>query len=69
MLLGTALLVRGIGFGVASLPIAVAIYRTLPKSAMAHASSASNIVVQRIGAATGTALMAAVVQAAASARR
>jgi EmrB/QacA subfamily drug resistance transporter len=60
VLLGAALLVRGVGFGVASLPIAVAIYRTLPKAAMAHASSASNVV-QRIGAATGTALMAAVV--------
>jgi EmrB/QacA subfamily drug resistance transporter len=62
LVLGAALFVRGIGFGVASLPIAVSIYRTLPKSAMAHASSASNIM-QRIGAGTGTALMAAVLQA------
>jgi EmrB/QacA subfamily drug resistance transporter len=63
VLLGTALFARGAGFGAASLPIAVAIYRTLPKAAMAHASSASNVV-QRIGAAAGTALMAAVVAAA-----
>ncbi len=63
VLLGTALLVRGVGFGVASLPVAVAVYRTLPQSATAHASSASNVV-QRIGAAGGTALMAAVVAAA-----
>lgn len=63
VLLGVALLVRGIGFGVATLPIAVAIYRTLPKSAIPDASSASNVV-QRIGAATGTALIAAVLQAA-----
>ncbi|TWF74756.1 EmrB/QacA subfamily drug resistance transporter [Pseudonocardia hierapolitana] len=63
VLLGTTLLARGAGFGVASLPIAAAIYRTLPKAAMAHASSASNVV-QRIGAAAGTALMAAVVAAA-----
>ena len=63
VLLGAALFARGAGFGVASLPIAVAIYRTLPKVAMAHASSASNVV-QRIGAAAGTALMAAVVAAA-----
>jgi EmrB/QacA subfamily drug resistance transporter len=63
VLLGMALLVRGVGFGVASLPVAVAVYRTLPQSATAHASSASNVV-QRIGAAGGTALMAAVVAAA-----
>jgi EmrB/QacA subfamily drug resistance transporter len=63
MLLGATLFARGAGLGVASLPIAVAIYRTLPKAAMAHASSASNVV-QRIGAAAGTALMATVVAAA-----
>jgi EmrB/QacA subfamily drug resistance transporter len=63
VLLGLALLVRGAGFGVASLPVAVAVYRTLPASASAHAASASNVV-QRIGAAGGTALMAAVVAAA-----
>jgi EmrB/QacA subfamily drug resistance transporter len=61
--LGTTLFARGAGFGVASLPVAVAIYRTLPEAAMAHASSASNVV-QRIGAAAGTALMATVVAAA-----
>jgi hypothetical protein len=62
VLLAAALLVRGIGVGVASLPIAVAIYRTLPSTAIPGATSASNVI-QRIGAATGTALMAIILQA------
>ncbi|MFF4778687.1 DHA2 family efflux MFS transporter permease subunit [Microtetraspora fusca] len=60
--LSVALLLRGVGFGVASLPVSVAVYRTLRPAAMPHATSASTIV-QRIGAATGTALMAVVLQA------
>jgi EmrB/QacA subfamily drug resistance transporter len=62
VLLAVALLVRGVGFGVASLPIAVALYRTLPTASIPHATSAGNVV-QRIGAATGTAVMAVVLQA------
>jgi EmrB/QacA subfamily drug resistance transporter len=61
LLLAAALLVRGIGVGVASLPIAVAIYRTLTPTAIPGATSASNVI-QRIGAATGTALMAIILQ-------
>jgi EmrB/QacA subfamily drug resistance transporter len=61
VLLGGALLVRGIGFGIASLPIAVAVYRTLSPSAMPGATSASTVV-QRIGAATGTAVTAFILQ-------
>ncbi|MFI6885962.1 DHA2 family efflux MFS transporter permease subunit [Streptosporangium canum] len=61
-LLGAALFVRGIGFGVAGLPISVALYRTLSPAAIPGATSASNVV-QRVGAATGTALMAAILQA------
>jgi EmrB/QacA subfamily drug resistance transporter len=61
LLLGAALFVRGIGFGVASLPIAVAIYRTLKPITIPGATSASNVI-QRIGAATGTALMAIILE-------
>lgn len=61
-LLSVALFVRGVGFGVASLPVSVAIYRTLRPAAIPHATSASNIV-QRVGAATGTSLMAVILQA------
>ncbi|MEV4187219.1 DHA2 family efflux MFS transporter permease subunit [Streptosporangium canum] len=61
-LLGAALFVRGVGFGVAGLPISVALYRTLSPAAIPGATSASNVV-QRVGAATGTALMAAILQA------
>ncbi|MFF4621733.1 MDR family MFS transporter [Nonomuraea jabiensis] len=62
LLLSGALLLRGVGFGVASLPVSVAVYRTLRPAAIPHATSASTIV-QRIGAATGTALMAVILQA------
>jgi EmrB/QacA subfamily drug resistance transporter len=62
LLLSVALLLRGIGFGVAGLPVSVAVYRTLHPAAIPHATSASTIV-QRIGAATGTALMAVILQA------
>ncbi|MEV4575443.1 MDR family MFS transporter [Nonomuraea jabiensis] len=62
LLLSVALLLRGAGFGVASLPVSVAVYRTLRPAAIPDATSASTIV-QRIGAATGTALMAVILQA------
>ncbi|WP_431914716.1 MDR family MFS transporter [Nonomuraea jabiensis] len=62
LLLSAALLLRGAGFGVAALPVSVAVYRTLRPAAIPHATSASTIV-QRIGAATGTALMAVILQA------
>jgi EmrB/QacA subfamily drug resistance transporter len=61
-LLGVALLVRGFGFGAGSLPVSVVLYRTLRPASIPDATSASNVV-QRIGAATGTALMATVLQA------
>ncbi|MEU4720128.1 DHA2 family efflux MFS transporter permease subunit [Nonomuraea dietziae] len=61
-LLGAALLVRGVGFGVAGLPVSVALYRTLRPARIPDATSASNVV-QRVGAATGTALMAVLLQA------
>ncbi|WP_067170031.1 DHA2 family efflux MFS transporter permease subunit [Microtetraspora niveoalba] len=60
--LSVALLLRGVGFGVAGLPVSVAVYRTLRPAAIPHATSASTVV-QRIGAATGTALMAVILQA------
>ncbi|MGI5492711.1 MDR family MFS transporter [Microtetraspora malaysiensis] len=62
LLLSVALLLRGVGFGVASLPVSVSVYRTLRPAAIPHATSASTIM-QRIGAATGTALMAVTLQA------
>ncbi|MFG6202717.1 MFS transporter, partial [Nonomuraea sp. JJY05] len=62
LLLSVALLLRGVGFGVAGLPVSVAVYRTLRPAAIPHATSASTIV-QRIGAAAGTALMAVILQA------
>ena len=62
LVLAIALLVRGIGTGIGSLPIAVALYRTLPAAAIPGATSASNVI-QRIGAASGTALMAIILQA------
>ncbi|MBE1561237.1 MDR family MFS transporter [Nonomuraea africana] len=61
VLLGAALLVRGVGFGVASLPVSIALYRTLRPAQIPDATSAGNVV-QRVGAATGTALMAVLLQ-------
>lgn len=62
LVLAIALLVRGIGAGIGSLPVAVAVYRTLQPEAIPGATSVSNVI-QRIGAATGTALMAITLQA------
>ncbi|WP_067824985.1 DHA2 family efflux MFS transporter permease subunit [Actinomadura kijaniata] len=60
-LLAAALFVRGVGFGVASLPISVSLYRTVPERSIPDATGAGNVI-QRIGAATGTALMALILQ-------
>ncbi len=60
--LGLALFVRGLGLGVASLPVSVALHATLRPSAIAGATSASTVV-QRVGAADGTAPTAVVLQA------
>lgn len=62
VLLGVSLFVRGIGFGAASLHASVAVYRTLHPVDIPGATSASNVI-QRVGAATGTAVMALVLQA------
>ncbi|ESZ99787.1 hypothetical protein CcI6DRAFT_04804 [Frankia sp. CcI6] len=61
-LLGISLFVRGIGFGAASLPASAAVYRTLRTADIPGATSASNVI-QRVGAATGTAVMALILQA------
>ncbi|MET0134412.1 MAG: DHA2 family efflux MFS transporter permease subunit [Kibdelosporangium sp.] len=61
VLLGAALVVRGVGFGLGSLPIMVTIYRSVPSPSIPDATSAANVI-QRIGAATGTALMALILQ-------
>lgn len=61
LLLGAALFIRGIGYGIGSLPVSVALYRTLSPAEIPDATSTGNVV-QRIGAATGTALMAVVLQ-------
>ncbi|EIV92635.1 MDR family MFS transporter [Frankia sp. QA3] len=61
-MLGLALFVRGLGLGVASLPVSVALYTTLRPTAVPGATSASTVV-QRVGAACGTALTAVILQA------
>lgn len=61
-LLAATLFVRGVGFGIADLPITVALYKWLRPEEIADATSASSIV-QRVGAAAGTALMAIVLEA------
>ncbi|MFI6515271.1 DHA2 family efflux MFS transporter permease subunit [Spirillospora sp. NPDC050679] len=63
LLLGVVLFVRGIGFGIASLPVSVSLYRTVPERSIPDATSAGNVI-QRIGAATGTALIALILQSA-----
>lgn len=61
VLLGVALVVRGVGFGLGGLPVTVTLYRTVGPEAIPDATTAGNVI-QRIGAATGTALMALVLQ-------
>lgn len=55
--LGVALLVRGMGMGASMMPIMAAAYVTLPKPAIARATSSINILVQVFGS-FGAALMA-----------
>jgi EmrB/QacA subfamily drug resistance transporter len=56
-LLSISLVVRGAGLGAISNPVLSTVYRRLPKSEVANATTALNVV-QRIGAPLGTALMA-----------
>ncbi|MFT4212979.1 MAG: MDR family MFS transporter [Microbacterium sp.] len=55
-LLAVALFVRGLGFGATMMPAMAAGYRTLPKEAAGHASSALQIL-SRVGGALGAAIM------------
>jgi len=59
VLLSLALFIRGVGYGVGSLPVSVALYRTLNPPDIPDATSLSNVV-QRIGAASGTTLTAVI---------
>ncbi|MFP5019735.1 MDR family MFS transporter [Pseudonocardia phyllosphaerae] len=61
ILLGAALLVRGMGLGAAIVPANAAAYQGLPDRSVPRATSAVNIV-QRIGQAFGTAVLALVLE-------
>lgn len=61
LVLGIAMVVRGIGVGVVTLPSLAAAYRSLAPAAMPRASSAMNIF-QRLGGSVGTAVAAVVLQ-------
>jgi MFS family permease len=58
-LLGASLVVRGAGLGATNNPALATVYRRLPKSEVANATTALNVF-QRMGAPLGTALMAVV---------
>ncbi|MFI1890545.1 MDR family MFS transporter [Streptomyces jumonjinensis] len=60
-LLAAAMVARGIGVGVVTLPSLAAAYRSLAPAAMPRASSAMNIF-QRLGGSVGTAAVAVVLQ-------
>jgi len=60
-LLCASLVVRGAGLGSTNNPALSAVYRHLPKSEVANATTAVNVV-QRVGAPLGTAIMAVVLQ-------
>ncbi|ROQ89050.1 EmrB/QacA subfamily drug resistance transporter [Streptomyces sp. 2132.2] len=60
-LLAAAMVARGIGVGVVTLPSLAAAYRSLAPAAMPRASSAMNIF-QRLGGSVGTAVVAVVLQ-------
>lgn len=60
-LLAAAMVVRGVGVGVVTLPSLAAAYRSLAPAAMPRASSAMNIF-QRLGGSVGTAAVAVVLQ-------
>lgn len=59
LLLGAALVVRGVGLGAVIVPVMAAAYRGLPEKQIPHASSASRIV-QQVGGAFGAAVLAVV---------
>jgi EmrB/QacA subfamily drug resistance transporter len=60
-LLGAALFVRGMGMGATMMPAMAAAYQTLTREAIARATTALNIV-QRVGGAIGTAVLAVILQ-------
>ena len=59
--LEAALLVRGVGIGASMMPAMAAAYATLDRAAVPRATSALNVI-QRIGGALGTAVLAVVLQ-------
>ncbi|MET7439624.1 MDR family MFS transporter [Streptomyces sp. NPDC005496] len=61
VLLAAAMVARGIGIGVVTLPSLAAAYRSLAPAALPRASSAMNIF-QRLGGSAGTAVVAVVLQ-------
>ena len=61
VLLGAALLVRGLGLGAAIVPANAAAYAEIPEQAVPRATSALNVV-QRIGSTFGTAVLALVLE-------
>ena len=65
-LLGVVLLIRGLGLGVVFIPVMTAAYVDLPREQMPNASAITRIV-QQLGGAFGTALIAVVLSAATSA--
>ena len=67
-LLGAVLLVRGLGLGVVMIPVLTVAYLDLRKDQMPHGSAITRIV-QQLGGAFGTALVAVVLTATASAAR
>ncbi|MDB4956825.1 MAG: Multidrug resistance protein [Myxococcales bacterium] len=58
-LLSLSLVVRGAGLGASNNPTLTAVYRSLPKSEVANATTALNVV-QRMGAPLGTVLLAVI---------
>jgi predicted MFS family arabinose efflux permease len=65
-LLGAALFARGVGLGVVFIPVVTVAYVDLRKDQMPHASAITRIV-QQLGAAFGTALVAVILTTAATA--
>ncbi|MEO3747268.1 MDR family MFS transporter [Plantactinospora sp. B5E13] len=61
VLLAVALVLRGVGLGAVGIPVMAAAYQQLPHSAIAHGTSAMNIL-QRLGASFGTAVIAVILQ-------
>nr|MDT0656738.1 DHA2 family efflux MFS transporter permease subunit [Micromonospora sp. DSM 115978] len=61
ILLAASLVLRGIGLGAVGIPAMAAAYQHLPRSAIARATTVTNII-QRLGASVGTALIAVMLQ-------